>query len=786
MKKLLYSVLALAGILAVSCNKETEAPVAPERTGNTHTVTLKAAFAPEGETRTEYANNKTFSWVKGDIVYVRCATEEDWYWAPFEAQTAGATTDLVGEVKDGYEPYDIAVYVPSDRYVGSAYYNESTVRVVAPISYHEDGYGLTEDADGNSPYWNSIAISSENPLSLLPLVSVTKDETLYFQTAMGVLKINLTDVPAEADHVRITCGDDGAIGNYLMVQDGEIRMSEPWCDDEGQRYATSFNEYYFQPVSNGKVSFMMPFPVGTLVNGSLIELLDADDNVLFSKSFKKDVVIARNKITELVALSTKVEWTSLGKGMFGDHVHYNSDYDQEVEIQQNAAEPTQFRLVDPYAGYRELLEYEPTGNEYGPDDYLYFRILKKGEKVAGITVTQDDLVFFDDYYTGIVDDTYGVDPFLAHPSHWAKSFNESYWLRNIVVKYQSDGVTPANVQLAPVLFWMTDPDAGSGYYSGDSYLFDNNSIEIRFPGAERVDLNASVAFTEIVDSTPAQAIALVDVDFSSAISGAKLVIAANADAASTAFADSYAVTTVSQRGECEVKLPANAPSGDYYVYMQTIVAEGLTAAASQIVVSEKFYYNNDETDLGLDVSILFDGTWTGDIIRNTSSQGYFADTFTMVFEESDDPFSGDVLITEIYGEASTLPVYGWFDGKTGTLTVAPHQPWTQFNDSYDVAMLDAVSNDKDLVFRYRVDDNTLYLQSCEFVGFYLYDTGTTTMSNYWWGYFYGNTEDYHLTMTKVTSSSAPAKMKGHSQINAAISAVGSVEYAPTRDQMATR
>ena len=757
MKKLIYSVLALAGVLAVSCNKEVEAPeTAPELTGTTHTVTLKAAFAQEGDTRTSYANNKTFSWEEGDIVYVRCLNEEteQWYWAEFTAESSGATTDLTGEVDDGYEPYDIAAYVPGPDYVASIYYNDAYAALVAPISYHKDGYGLTVGEDGNSPYWNSVNMPSDEPLSLLPLISTTKDDVLYFQSAMGVLKVNLTDVPAEATHVRIA-NADGCLGNYLMIKDSEVRMNEPWVDDEGQRHATSFVEYYFEPVSDGNVSFMIPIPVGTLKAGSVIYLLDENDGVLFSKKFKKDVVIPRNKITELTALSAKVEWISLGKGSFGDHVHYNPDYDQEVEIQQNSADPTQFRIPDPYAGYREIIEYEPTGAEYGPDEYLYFQVLQKGDNVEGVTVTHDDLVWFDTYFTGIVD-SYGVDPVLAHPSAWAEDFDESYWLRSIVVKYQEDGETPANIQLAPILFWMTDA-SGSGYWTGDNYLFDNNLIEIRFPGATRVDLSATVEYLELATNLPAQSIALVDAEFSDAIASADLVIATNPTKAEASFADATLVTTVTEAGECEVKLPANAPTEDYYVFMKTTpVTEGLTPiaveAGTQTVVSSKFHYINDETDLGLDVDVVL-GTWSGPIVFNDGSQ-YTQEVFDITFAESDDPFSGDVMVTNIWGDDATMPVYCWFNGKTGVLTIPANQPFTDYMSGYSLLLADANSPRKALEFRYR-DDGTLYLQSCEFLGFFAYKTGSKPI--FLGYYFYGDTDDYYVTLTKeTTTGSAPA------------------------------
>lgn len=763
MKKLFYSVLALAGILAVSCNKEIEKPVAITdlESVSTHTVTVRADFG--AETRTAYANDKTFSWVEGDTIHVYTVNEATSMArvAKLVAQSSGASVDFVGEVEDGFELTSFAVYTAKNSWLS---WDENNFYVYLP------GTTAINDAD------YQFNVDSDNPMSNVPLVGDVDDQGVFhFSTATGVLKFNLTDLPSDAAYFELAADDGNMLQGYFSVdvengtinREGGREGTYTYTDKDGQektaRYSYTNLFYVFTPTADGEATIYVPVPVGTLGAGATVRIYNENDEEIFSKKTTKDITITRNKVTELVALSTKVEWISLGIGKYGDHIEFNPDYDQDVEILQNSANPNEFRIKNPYAGYIQLLKdndaYEESDALVGPSEYITFRILEKGERVNGVTVTRDDLVWFDAYYSGILNSNYGVDPFYAHPSRWSNSFDENYWLRNIVVKYQADGKTPANIQLAPVLFWLTDPDAGSGYYSGDNYLNENTLIEIKFPGAERVDLQASVAYSEIADSTPAQATAIVEASFTNAISSAKIVIAANETKAAEAFADGSAVTTVTTAGECEVKLPANAPSGDYYVYMQTEVAEGLTAACNQLVVSEKFYYNNDETDLGLDVSVLF-GSWTGAIIRNVSGQ-YSQDTFTMTMEESDNPLSGDVLLTEIYGEPATIPVYGWFDGKTGTLTIAPDQPWAEFNETYDVGMVDAQSPNKDLSFRYR-EDGSLYLQSCEFVAFYLYNKGTTTQSDYWWGYFYGNTEDYHLTMTKSASTgSAPAaKAKG--------------------------
>ena len=213
--------------------------------------------------------------------------------------------------------------------------------------------------------------------------------------------------------------------------------------------------------------------------------------------------------------------------------------------------------------------------------------------------------------------------------------------------------------------------------------------------------------------------------------------------------------------------------------MQTHVAEGLTAVSNQLIVSEKFYYVNENTDLGLDESVVF-GSWSGPIVRYTNQDGYFSDTFTITFAESDDPFTGNVQITEVYGDEVTIPTYAFFDGKTGILSIAPDQPYTNFTTGYDVGILNADSPTKPLEFRY-TNEGQLYLQNCEFVEFLLYEEGTTTQTNYWWGYFYGNTSDYHVLLTKDDANPSPAAVARPAQTKAPARVSGTLARISSRN-----
>lgn len=669
MKRILIASLAFFGLFAVSCNKEIEAPVAPaENTVSVHRQTITATIGDD--TRTAYADFQKFSWKAGDKVDIFTINEENNVRiATFAAQEDGKTTVFEGDVEDGFSLANLAVYPDRAGFIEDdlALYTPSLVYV-----------------DGTDP--NYYFVSSENPLENLALVGrLNDDNTAYaFKTAMGAIKVTLTDLSSDAAFLRITAPEK--ISGYFAIDENDCITNESaipgtytYKDNDGKQRTANYSSntlwYGFTPAADGTVTLYIPLPVGKLSAGTKFYVEDEDENVIFEKKVKKDIIVERNKITELVPLSTKIEWTSLGTGKFGDHYHYNAAYDVDVEIQQNPDEPTQFRLVDPYAGYRELAEYEPTGEEYGPDPYLYFRILSKGETINGVTAEHDDLVYFDAYYNGIIDDGYGVDPFLAHPSRWA--LDENLWLRSIVVKYQSDGVTPSNIQLAPIFFWLTDPEQGSGYWSGESYLSYNNLVEIRFPGADRIDLEVEVAYVEIADSDPAQAVALVSYAASDAIQSAKLVIAANEDDAKAAFADASRYTEVTASGTYEVKLPANAPSGDYFVYAQTTVSPDLTPVSAQLLASASFKYFNANTNLDYKLEDIVGSYSVKDYHYNAQEGNWILGEMTFNVEESDDPLFGDIMFTEFLPETIgyfngltyTSNLYASFNTATGEITI---------------------------------------------------------------------------------------------------------------------
>ena len=205
MKKLFYSVLALAGILAVSCNKEIEKPVAITdlESVSTHTVTVRADFG--AETRTAYANDKTFSWVEGDTIHVYTVNEATSMArvAKLVAQSSGASVDFVGEVEDGFELTSFAVYTAKNSWLS---WDENDFYVYLP------GTTAIDDAE------YEFNVDSNNPMSNVPLVGDVDDQGVFhFSTATGVLKFNLTDLPSDAAYFELLADDGNMLQGYFSV-----------------------------------------------------------------------------------------------------------------------------------------------------------------------------------------------------------------------------------------------------------------------------------------------------------------------------------------------------------------------------------------------------------------------------------------------------------------------------------------------------------------------------------------------------------------------------------------
>ena len=343
MKRILITSLAFFGIFAVSCNKEIEAPVAPaENTASFHKHTITATIG--NDTRTAYADFQKFSWKAGDNIDVFTYNESTEYTKifPFTAQEDGTTTVFVGEVEDGFELVNLAVYPDNAAFINGE------VCIYAPGLIYIDG----TDED----YYNA---SSENPLENLALVGRLNDEnTAYaFKTAMGAVKVTLTGLSSDAAYLRINAPEK--IAGYFYIDDNDCISNESavpgtytTSDGNERNYSNNNIWYGFTPSADGSVTLYIPLPVGKLSAGTTFYVENEDEDVLYQRTTVKDIVIERNKVTELTALSAQASWKTLGTGKFIDNFNWSVGNFPEgtyvdVEIQADESDPSHFRVVNP-------------------------------------------------------------------------------------------------------------------------------------------------------------------------------------------------------------------------------------------------------------------------------------------------------------------------------------------------------------------------------------------------------------------------------------------------------
>ena len=690
MKKFFFFAAALIGLLAVSCNKEKEAPVAPVTAGK-HPVSIKAAIAPG--TRTSYENDKTFSWKAGDVIFVMTYSEADGYLRleEFTAESDGPETIFTGEVEDGYGLYGNAFYTAKDSYVAFGGEDDGNIYLNFPSFTYVDG--------DNEKYYT---VDSNNPLMNLPLTGYKgeDDDTYVFQTAAGAVKFTFEDIPEGAAYIALDGSSNYLSGQFAFDETGVLNMEDfrrGSYESNGNTYsyASRYVIYHFERNADGSGSIYMPLPVGEIPAGTGLYFYDEElENVLYSRTIRSDIPIERNKVTEVASFSATTEWESLGEGAVYDFplgYYMTSEADREnddivyqlafVEFFRDKNRPGVYRIENPFKQMAEDRGYE-IDPEYleQMDDYLE------------LTVMQDGTISYDAFYTGykLTSGGESYHAMLANPANFGD--DNSF---NFVAKVTEDGV-PMNAFLSG--FYVFERNGGYALWSWSdswSYMW----TILLFPDAEeQLDLNCSIDFEEIADDDPAHPTANVSLKLGEDLVGAYVVIAQDREAAEEMFAAGKG-TFADADGDFIAPFPEDAPSGEYYAYAKTVPADGLTANCSLLFGSENEYdYYRSDLDRQLTLDDVV-GAYSGEeyyfTIKQYERSGYgwtsSEQQLTMAIEESDDPLSGDIMFTEIVPElakaisnrnAEIVPIYGWFDTATGVITIDLNQTACTYRNNY--------------------------------------------------------------------------------------------------------
>ena len=458
-------------------------------------------------------------------------------------------------------------------------------------------------------------------------------------------------------------------------------------------------------------------------------------------------------------------WVDLGTGKFVDNNYWgvmggSRGTFVNVSIIQNPNDASNYRIMNPYGVAAKQFGYSPAVATT-PDEYLDITVLSNGK------------VTFKGHNTGIYNTSYKEAMYVNSPNEYLDRTGFSLD-HNFVVKYASDG-KPANIILAPVYNWPV-----SGYWTGTSYINSNDGIQIVFPGFNELDATVSLAFSELIDDNPAQPIAKVLADPGNAFASVDLVIAANATDAATALANAEMVTKATGTGEYEVKFPANAPSGNYYIYAKSYAADGVSTAVEGITVSTAIIYNRSDENLGITVEEV-SGSYTSAATVNwvTQGTGYVSSDITAVIAPSDDDNAGNIMFTNFVEDGV---LYAYLDEKTGKISIDAGQVLATYTfiTGQDETTGDNITTDLDLVVHqftisgsslspdttnpielvYKRDTKTLEVTSQEYLAIRLNRTGTSNFYNYYSIMTGGETDYIVFKKDETPATGSPSKVRG--------------------------
>ena len=441
MKKTIFSILAAAALLSVSCTREMPAPV-PEEVAGTP-VTIRAYAEPE--TKTAYEGERIFSWVEGDKISLMTRRVSDGMpgVAVFTALSGGKdTTDFTGIIEPGYEMADYAFY---PKGTGDTYYSSDLGAVI-------------DEANKvlNLRMWGTITPDADNPMSSIPLIAKMDEKGNFgFRTATGVLRIIIDNVPEDATMLMLDHSQSVALnGNFSFGEDCTLKMENIVGTAWPQKYAL------LTPKTDVKKDTVyLPIPVGTIPAGLKVTLSSKSRGDILLATTAQPIVMTRNRVVETPVLTVpESEWKVLGTGKYmDDHAFYYlgkygrsaADY-VDVQIERKVTDQDSYRIKKPYAEV-------DAERMAGADEYLYF------------SLEDDATVTLQPYHWNATDVMLQSEQTISY-----------LYYNSRVLGYLADGITPANIQLAP---YYKDCTQDEITWLWGANCDSNPKIEIVFPGA---------------------------------------------------------------------------------------------------------------------------------------------------------------------------------------------------------------------------------------------------------------------------------------------------------------
>ena len=262
--------IAAAFVVIAACQKNV-----PEEP-STYEFEISASSDAFGESKTSYANDKTFAWTKGDKISVLFHKNDDNKFFTLTAKTiSGATATFAGAVTTGY------TFGASDTGIGWALYP------AGEHAYNGDDTSVTSDKliTFNLPAVNDLTGTTSSNIPMAAKVPAeSEDKSFTFYPAAGIFKFTFNGINT-ATKAKLTIEEQYThrmSGNFPMKEGGYVLYwGAEWQDlgTAGSRVS------YIVDVKSKTATFYIPFAPWDKKFKPIITLTDADtDDVLYNRT----------------------------------------------------------------------------------------------------------------------------------------------------------------------------------------------------------------------------------------------------------------------------------------------------------------------------------------------------------------------------------------------------------------------------------------------------------------------------------------------------------------------
>lgn len=149
----------------------------------------------------------------------------------------------------------------------------------------------------------SIAYNESKPLDggVIPLIGRKDGETYKFSTAVGIIKLTVSNAPSAGKKIKLVSTDKPLAGKFT-ISDVDATVSQI----ANTSATAGTNELTLTGLSltdDKTYEFYLPVPVGTYSAKSLtVQVLDTNDLPLLEQNIAKELTIARNEVLSIPTL----------------------------------------------------------------------------------------------------------------------------------------------------------------------------------------------------------------------------------------------------------------------------------------------------------------------------------------------------------------------------------------------------------------------------------------------------------------------------------------------------